>query len=243
MADTLVERVTGQSAAVGPAVEIQLVMTDMALLGTVSSARRDTAEVDEPAQPHDYGPLPAPCGSRPGSRRCKGLATSRRHRAGNRCTGGDGVAASVLPSGPAPVPARARPGVPDAVVRCPDQAQRPRGGRRGRWGDNSPQRSGALRCVQSRQASRGLAGQTWPARRGRHGHDNHTDRTQLRQRAGTAVVEPGNRPRVTEPGCGQRGTVRRRAWQSSGRQTIRARQPAGARAGRVLGRRVSQRVR
>jgi hypothetical protein len=60
MADTLVERVTGQSAAVGPAVEIQLVMTDMALLGTVSSARRDTAEVDEPAQLLDYGPLPAP---------------------------------------------------------------------------------------------------------------------------------------------------------------------------------------
>jgi hypothetical protein len=50
MADTLVERVTGQSVAREVPVEVSLVMTDEALLG-------DSAE---PAQLEGYGPVPAP---------------------------------------------------------------------------------------------------------------------------------------------------------------------------------------
>ena len=49
MADTLVERVTGHAAAAVP-VEVQLVMTDTALLGEDST----------PAHVHGYGPIPAP---------------------------------------------------------------------------------------------------------------------------------------------------------------------------------------
>ncbi len=49
MADTLVARVTGQETAGGTPIEINLVMTDAALLG----------EDDEPAQVRDYGPIPA----------------------------------------------------------------------------------------------------------------------------------------------------------------------------------------
>jgi len=55
MADTLVERLTGQAAAAVP-VEIELVMTDAALLG----ATRDGS--DEPAQLVGMGPIPAPLG-------------------------------------------------------------------------------------------------------------------------------------------------------------------------------------
>ncbi len=50
MADTLVERVTGQASAAAVPVEVQLVMSDTALLG------HDPA----PAQVHGYGPVPAP---------------------------------------------------------------------------------------------------------------------------------------------------------------------------------------
>jgi hypothetical protein len=50
MADTLVERVTGQASATGVPVEVQLVMSDAALLGRDASA----------AHLHGYGPVPAP---------------------------------------------------------------------------------------------------------------------------------------------------------------------------------------
>lgn len=50
MADTLVERITGQSTADAVPVEIQLVMTDRALLG----------QDNEPAELDGVGPLPAP---------------------------------------------------------------------------------------------------------------------------------------------------------------------------------------
>jgi hypothetical protein len=49
MADTLVERVTGQTQATGTPVEVEIVMTDKALLGTS----------DEPAQIVGHGPIPA----------------------------------------------------------------------------------------------------------------------------------------------------------------------------------------
>jgi hypothetical protein len=50
MADTLVERVTGQAAATGVPVEVELVMTDRTLL----------AGADEPAHLVGLGPVPAP---------------------------------------------------------------------------------------------------------------------------------------------------------------------------------------
>ena len=50
MADTLVERVTGQATAAAVPVEVQLVMTDTTLL----------ADDPTPAHVHGYGPVPAP---------------------------------------------------------------------------------------------------------------------------------------------------------------------------------------
>lgn len=54
MADTLVERVTGQSAATGTPVEVNLVMTDRTLLGAPDDPARD-----EPAHLEGYGAIPA----------------------------------------------------------------------------------------------------------------------------------------------------------------------------------------
>ncbi len=56
MADTLVERVTGQTTADAVPAEIHLVMTDTTLLGTSGRTGADP----EPAHLDGYGPLPAP---------------------------------------------------------------------------------------------------------------------------------------------------------------------------------------
>jgi hypothetical protein len=52
MADTGVERLTGQATATGVPVEINLIMTDRALLG-------DGKDSDEPAHLNGLGPIPA----------------------------------------------------------------------------------------------------------------------------------------------------------------------------------------
>lgn len=57
MADTLVERVTGQATAEAVPVAIGLVMTDQALFSTGEGA--DGAGADEPAHLDGYGPVPA----------------------------------------------------------------------------------------------------------------------------------------------------------------------------------------
>jgi hypothetical protein len=64
MADTLVERITGQSHADDVPVEINLVMTDRTLLAGKAPASSDRcagddAGVDEPAHLDGYGPIPA----------------------------------------------------------------------------------------------------------------------------------------------------------------------------------------
>ena len=55
MADTLVERVTGQAAAPNVPVEVNLVMSEQALLGDAATPGRET-----PAHVDGYGPVPAP---------------------------------------------------------------------------------------------------------------------------------------------------------------------------------------
>jgi hypothetical protein len=70
MADTLVERVTGQAAADAVTVEVNLVMTDQTLFNLASGQRPDSggtgheagvpsAGADEPAMVQGYGPVPA----------------------------------------------------------------------------------------------------------------------------------------------------------------------------------------
>jgi hypothetical protein len=55
MADTLVERVTGQAAAPNVPVEVNVVMSEQALFGDAATAGRET-----PAHVDGYGPIPAP---------------------------------------------------------------------------------------------------------------------------------------------------------------------------------------
>lgn len=57
MADTMVERLTGQACASDVPVEVNLVMTDQALLGESGSG--DGGGVDEPAHLAEYGTIPA----------------------------------------------------------------------------------------------------------------------------------------------------------------------------------------
>ena len=59
MADTLVERVTGQTTADAVPVEINLVITDRALLNTGHTGQPDQPGGDEPAHLVGYGPIPA----------------------------------------------------------------------------------------------------------------------------------------------------------------------------------------
>ena len=54
MADTLVERVTGQSSAAAVPIEVEVVISDEALLGTGAGE-----ECDEPGEVVGYGPVPA----------------------------------------------------------------------------------------------------------------------------------------------------------------------------------------
>ena len=60
MADTLVERITGQDTATAVPVEANLVMTDSTLFNTTTSKTPATAAGrDEPALVQSYGPIPA----------------------------------------------------------------------------------------------------------------------------------------------------------------------------------------
>ena len=61
MADTLVERVTGQADAAAVPVEIHLVMTDRSLLGGDGDDDTDNADeaTDRPAHLAEFGPIPA----------------------------------------------------------------------------------------------------------------------------------------------------------------------------------------
>jgi hypothetical protein len=160
MADTLYERVTGQSVAIGPDVSVGLVVTDRTLF----------AGDDEPAVVPGYGPVPAPWATRPAMRRRakpdhgqgrhdnlhgrhehregrhdrhdhrhgrhdhrrgRGLRPAALHPSAHRGTGGDGVAVEILPARAARPAGHARPGLPHSLVRRPRAPRRPRDGGRG----------------------------------------------------------------------------------------------------------------
>jgi hypothetical protein len=66
MADTLVERLTGQASAPATPVEVHLVMTDQALLGTHDphDGTPDDTPTDNPARVPGHGAIPAPLARR-----------------------------------------------------------------------------------------------------------------------------------------------------------------------------------
>jgi len=131
MADTLVERVTGQARADAVPVEVSVVMTERSLLG----------DSHEPAELAGHGPLPAPftrrwlrgepgsAGDEPGRRPDRrdrgggraarggsGVAAPALYHSGDRRAGGDGVHPPLLRRRAAPAGHPARPALPHPMV-------------------------------------------------------------------------------------------------------------------------------
>ena len=107
MADTLVERLTGQATATGVPVEIELVMSDETLLGG-----------NEPAQIPGYGPIPAGLArdlATSGEQAPRWLRRLFRHPR-DRATGRHGQPTPRVHRQPAPLPALARPDLPHPMV-------------------------------------------------------------------------------------------------------------------------------
>ena len=140
MADTLVERLTGQARAGDVPVTVNLVISDQALLGEAEGAHLP-----------GHGPVPADL-----ARRWVSQATRRALRrlyaspATGRLTG-DGVGRALLPPRPGHPDRVPRPDLHHRVVRGPDPSHRPR--RRPPAGrpHQLRERPGTLRGLQLRQ--------------------------------------------------------------------------------------------
>ena len=172
MADTLVERVTGLAAAPNVPVEVNIVMSEEALLGDATAPGRDT-----PAHVDGYGPVPARVArewlsdpetkawirrvfARPGDHALVAMDSKRRVFAGTAAT----------------IHHDPRPALPHAVVRRADPARRPPDEARRRWSDQHRELTRAVRGLQPRQGCCRLAGARLG---GRSGADDHSDRASL----------------------------------------------------------------
>ena len=182
MADTMVERLTGQASASATPVEVHLVMPEETLL----------RGADEPRP------------SRRAAARCRPrslaswCATERRASGCGGCTRDQRDGALVaMESGRRAFPAALRRVlvVRDQVCRTPwcgapirhaDHVVGPLRGRPHQRG----QRAGTVRGLQLRQAGARLAGATEPARSRRPRRPDHSDRAPLCQPAATAAREP-----------------------------------------------------
>jgi len=111
MADTLVERVTGQTTATAVPVQVHLVLPDRVLLG----------QAEDAAELHGYGPIPRRARPRAHPRRVRAheLAAAPRHHPGYRPPRRDGLTGLGVPRRNRPADPAPRPGLPHAVVRRP----------------------------------------------------------------------------------------------------------------------------
>ena len=127
MADTLVERVTGQTTATAVPVEVHLVMTDTTLLGTGTDRRHTDAEaVDVPAHLEGYGPCRRRgCGDWLRDTDAAGVAASALRQPGDRAAGRDGLPTPPVHRTAPPVRGPARPALPHPLVQRPDPTRRP----------------------------------------------------------------------------------------------------------------------
>ena len=141
MADTLVARCTGRADAVGTPVEVQLVMTDHALLGR---RRRAGAGARTRADPGLAGTAPRPRGG-------QGLGAPSLRLTDHRRAGRHVLAAPALPGQAARLPRAARRGVPHTLVRRTCAPRRPPATACARWQHHLGQRAGTLRELQLRQ--------------------------------------------------------------------------------------------
>ena len=148
MADTLVERVTGQAIAGAVPVEVQLVMTDATLLG----------QDPTPAHLHGYGPVPAPLvRAWLADTTRRGVAAPALHPPPDRGAGRDGLHPPRLHRRAAPVPHPPGPDLPHPLVRRPDPPPRPLRSARRRRPHQRRQQPRTLRRLQPRQGSPRLA--------------------------------------------------------------------------------------
>ena len=121
MADTLVERITGRSAAVATPIAVNLVLSDASLLGGATDA----------ATVPGYGPIPAAvarqliafAGADPQSRADVAQALPAPRVRG---VGGDGIAIPAVPGRTRAVHRAARPDLQNSLLRCPDPPHRSR---------------------------------------------------------------------------------------------------------------------
>ena len=155
MADTLVERVTGRTAATATPIAVNLVLSDETLLGGSSA----------PADVFGYGPIPAAVARG----LVMGAVTDSRSRAtlrrlyadpGSGGAGGHGVAGQIVSSRAGCLYRAAGSALPHALLRRANPAPRPCTAM-GRWRRNQcGQRAGLMRAMQLRQRCRRLARRT-----------------------------------------------------------------------------------
>ena len=156
MADTLVEHVTGQATAVAVPVEVQLVMSDTALLGHDPT----------PAHVHGYGPVPAPYApDLAGRHRRRRVGSPALHLSTRAGSGRHGLHPAHLPRRPAEVPDHSRPDLPHPLVRRPDPPPRPHHPACSRRPHHRDQRPEPVRRMQPGQGSPG-----WHAHTTTNGH-------------------------------------------------------------------------
>ncbi len=183
MADTLVARVTGEEEAGEVDIEIQLVITDEALLGW----QRNPGP--------DQRPRAHPCRHRPRTRRRRhrqqpSLGPSALRPARQRSAGHHGIGPAPLPQGNEGLHQGSRRGLPDAVVRGTHPAHRPHHPGTCRRNHQPHQRPGPVRTVQPAQGASRLAAQP-PT--GRHQHDPNTHRPPVSQPATRPAPRTGLR--------------------------------------------------
>ncbi len=151
MADTLVERVTGQATAAAVPIEIQLVMPAETLLGQGSEPAL------APATARSRCLRPSSGGRRVRQRRGRGLGAPAVHDAGRARPRDDGQPATPLQRSAAPPHRAPRPDLPHPLVRCAHPPRRPRHPGAARRCHVRGQRPGAVRGLQLRQGGAWLA--------------------------------------------------------------------------------------
>jgi hypothetical protein len=190
MADTLVERLTGQAHAPEVPVEVQLVMTDHTLLGgtpdtpdagipghrhgheNADQPEDGDRDQDMPAVIPGHGPIPAPLARDLLATRAAGwLRRLYTHPTHGR-PGPDGLPTPPLRRRPPRLPHRPRPHLPHPLVRRGRPAHRPRHPPRPRRTHHRPQRPSPLRTLQLHQGPPPLA-HPHPRQPRHPGHPTH----------------------------------------------------------------------
>ncbi len=155
MADALVERVTGRSAAVATPIAVNLVLSDETLLGALQCACRH-----QRLRSHPGGGRARVGFARSRRRTVAGHAAAAVCASGLRRSGGDGVQSPAVSSRVGDLHQVPGSALPHALLRRADPPSRPCSAAGGRRADQRGQRARTVRTVQLRQRGRRLGRQT-----------------------------------------------------------------------------------